>query len=332
MKVTLKDIAEKTGYSISTVSRVLNGSDKISKTARREIFKTAKRLNYPIYRTQNGEKIVDSLKIFWVVTGFHIGEFYASMFYGLNNAAEKHNAQLSLVSLNKPFDETLQSIKEMSRNYEGLIIFAPEFHQKNYIELKKALPEKYPIVSNALIENPVISTVTFDSYSGGFLAGEHFRKKRYNTCGIIKGPFKKAESRYRSNGFRDYIFQAPDMELCWEFQGDFTFESGIQSFQSFENSDKKPRCIFASNDAMGHGFLEEALKNGYSVPEDVALIGYDDMPICTRHRPTISSIHTDFETLGMVTMEKMKEIFTNPDQQEGVLSLVPVSVKGRKSS
>lgn len=83
---------------------------------------------------------------------------------------------------------------------------------------------------------------------------------------------------------------------------------------------------------MGHGFLEEALKNGYNVPEDLALIGYDDLPICARHRPTISSIHTDYETLGMVTMEKMKEIFTNPDQQEGVLSLVPVSVEARESS
>ncbi len=168
MKVTLKDIAEETGYSISTVSRVLNGSDKISKKARREIYQTAKRLKYPIYRTLNGEKIVDSLKIFFVVTGFHIGEFYASMFNGLNNAAEKHNAQLSMISMQKKFDEMLQAIKELSsEKFEGLVIFAPEFHKQNYIDLKEALPENFPIVSNAVIENPVVSTVTFDSYSGG---------------------------------------------------------------------------------------------------------------------------------------------------------------------
>lgn len=333
MKVTLKDIAEETGYSISTVSRVLNGSDKISKKARREIYQTAKRLKYPIYRTLNGEKIVDSLKIFFVVTGFHIGEFYASMFNGLNNAAEKHNAQLSMISMQKSFDEMLQAIKELSKEkYEGMIIFAPEFHKENYEKLKEALPDDFPIVSNALIENPTVSTVTFDSYSGGFLAGEHFRNQKYSKCGIIKGPFKKAEARYRSNGYRDYIFQAPDMELCWEYQGDFTFESGIEAFKSFEKAENKPRCIFASNDVMGHGFLEEALKNNYNVPKDLALIGYDDLPICTRHRPTISSIHTDYETLGMVTMEKMKEILTNPDQQEGVLSLVPVNLEVRESS
>ena len=83
---------------------------------------------------------------------------------------------------------------------------------------------------------------------------------------------------------------------------------------------------------MGHGFLEEALKKGYNVPEDLALVGYDDLPICNRHRPSISSVHTDYESLGNVTMEKMKEILANPNQQEGILSLVPVRIEHRESS
>jgi DNA-binding LacI/PurR family transcriptional regulator len=333
LKVTLKDIAEETGYSISTVSRVLNGSDKISKKARREIYHSAKRLEYPIYRTMNGEKIVDSLKLFFVVTGFHIGEFYASMFNGINNAAERYKAQISMISMKKPFDEMLQSIKELSKQqYDGMILFAPEFERKDYIEIVNELPNDFPIISNALIENPNISTVTFDNYSGGFQAGEHFHERGYKQCGVIKGPFKKTEARYRSNGFRDYIFQAPDMELCWEYQGDFTFQSGTDAFESFLRTENKPRAIFAGNDEMGHAFLERALEYGYKVPDDLALMSYDDLPICVRHRPTISSIHTNYEKLGMVTMEKMKELLTNPVQQKGVLSLVPVSIKVRESS
>ena len=333
MKVTLKDIAEETGYSISTVSRVLNGSDKISKQTRREVYKTAKRLKYPIYRTINGDKIVNSLKIFFVVTGFHEGEFYASMFQGMSNAAEKHNAQLSLISMQKSFDEIVEAVKELSQEkYEGLVIFAPEFKRSHYEKLQQALPKNFPIISNALIENPLITTVTFDNYSGGFLVGEHLKKQGYKNCGIIKGPFKKAEARYRANGLRDYIAQASEMELSWDYQGDFTFESGVEAFNSFEQSPHKPRAIFASNDAMGHGFLEEALKKGYQVPEDLALVGYDDLPICSRHRPSISSVHTDYESLGNVTMEKMKEILANPNQQEGILSLVPVRIEHRESS
>jgi DNA-binding LacI/PurR family transcriptional regulator len=333
VKVTLKDIAEETGYSISTVSRVLNGSDKISKQARREIYQMAKQLKYPIYRTINGDKIIDSLKICFVVTGFHVGEFYASLFQGMSKAAEDHSSQLSLISMKKSFEDTLDAIKELSKGkFEGLVLFAPEFKKKHYNILRDALPDNFPIISNGLIENPVVSTVIFDGYSGGFMAGKHFKDQEYQRCGIIKGPFKKAEARYRTNGFRDQIMQATNMEICWEYQGDYTFESGQKAFQSFQQSETKPAAIFAGNDAMGHGFLEEALDFGYNVPEDLALIGFDDLPICTRHRPTISSIHTDYEKLGKVTIEKMKEMLANPNQQDGILSLVPVSLKHRESS
>lgn len=333
MKITLKDIAEETGYSISTVSRVLNGSNKISKKARRTIYKSARRLDYPIHRAVNGERIVGKLKLFLVITGFHVGEFYASMFNGINDAAEKNNIQISMISMRKPFEEILHDIKELSKqHYDGMILFAPEFKRKDYLKIVEELPNDFPIISNALIENPVISTVTFDNYSGGFLAGEHFKKQGYQKCGVIKGPFKKAEARYRSNGFRDYILQNPTMELCWEYQGDFTFKTGTKAFESFLSKEEKPRAIFAANDEMGHAFLERALEYGFQIPDDLALISYDDLPICVRHRPTISSVHTNFEKLGVVTMEKMKELLSNPVQQHGVLSLVPVNLKIRETS
>jgi DNA-binding LacI/PurR family transcriptional regulator len=333
LKVTLKDIAEETGYSISTVSRVLNGSDKISKKARREIYQTAKRLKYPIYHTINGDKIVDSLKICHVLTRFYEGEFYSSMFKGMSQAAEKNNAQLSLINLDKSFEDVVETLKELSQEkYEGIVLFAPEFKKKHYQTLRDELPDNFPIISNALIENPVVSTVTFDGYSGGFLAGEHFSKQGYKQCGIVKGPFKKPEARYRFNGFRDYLYQNTEMEFCWEYQGDYSFESGQEAFKAFHKAENPPDAIFACNDDMAHGFLKEALANDYKIPGDFALIGYDDLPICSRYSPTISSIHTNYESLGMVTMEKMKEILANPNQQEGILSLIPVSVKHRESS
>lgn len=334
MKVTLKDIAEETGFSISTVSRVLNGSDKISAKTRRTIVHTAKRLNYPIYHTLNGGSQVETLKVFLVVSGFHVGEFYSSLFDGLNRAAEEKNIRLSMLSINRPFNEMVESLKELANNQhaDGLILFNPEFRKEDYEQLKEALPNQYPIVSNGLIENPIFTTVSFDSYSGGYLAAEHFSQRGYQTCGIIRGPFQKAEARYRANGFRDYIFQTKDMNIVWEYNGNFNFKAGIRAFRDFQQSDKKPRAIFACNDAMCHGFMEEALMNGYKFPDDLAIIGFDDLPICERHRPKISSVHTSYKKLGNVTMEALREIISNPKQQKGVLSLVPVELITRASS
>lgn len=334
LKVTLKDIAEETGFSISTVSRVLNGSDKISAKTRRAIVHTAKRLNYPIYQSLNGGINVETLKVFLVISGFHVGEFYASFFHGFNKVAEEQNIRLSLLSINRPLTKLIDGLLELTSNQhaDGLILFTPEFRKQDYQKIQDALPDQFPVISNGLIENPIFTTVSFDSYSGGYLAAEHFYNKGYNRLGIIQGPFEKAEARYRANGFRDYIFQNVDMDVVWEYDGHFNFEDGAKAFEEFRQLQTKPEAVFASNDAMCHGFMEEALMHGYGFPDDIAIIGFDDLPICSRHRPTISSIHTSYKKLGAVTMETLREIVGKPDQQHGVLSLVPVELIPRESS
>lgn len=333
MKVTLKDISKDTGYSISTISRVLNGSEKISTKTRREVYHSAKKLNYPLQRSLNGDSFLETLNISLILTRFDVGEFYASYYSGFNTAAKEQNVQLSLSIIDLSLDESINRIKKLaSMKVDGLILFAPQYRREDYKRIREVLPNKYPIVSNGLIENPVFSTVTFDGYSGGYSAAEHFHQRGYKNCGMIRGAIDAIEARYRSNGFKDYIQQTADMELTWNFGGDFSFDSGKKAFKAFHQLDKKPRAIFASNDEMGHAFIEEAIVYGYDIPGDIAVVGYDDLPICERHHPSISSIHTDYKKLGGVTLEKLKDILTNPKQEKGVLSLVPVDLEVRESS
>ncbi|MFH5831918.1 LacI family DNA-binding transcriptional regulator [Halalkalibaculum sp. DA3122] len=334
MKVTLKDIANEAGFSISTVSRVLNGSSKISPDTRRVVLQTAKKLNYPVFFAANGDRVPHTLNIFLIVSGFHVGEFYASFFDGINRAAEEQNIRLALLSMNKPLPEVIEQLKKLAVNghSDGLILFTPELKKQDYLEIREELPDRFPLLSNGLIESPVFTTVSFDSYSGGFMTAEHFHERGYEKCGIIQGPFQKAEARYRANGFRDYTLQTSSMEIVWEYNGNYTFDGGTEAFHDYLATRPKPRAIFACSDAMCHGFMEEALLHGYRFPDDIAITGFDDLPICRRHRPTITSVHTDYKQLGCVTMEKIREIAASPNQQEGVLSLVPVNLIIRNSS
>src|SRR5699024_12220875 len=99
------------------------------------------------------------------------------------------------------------------------------------------------------------STVTFDGYSGGYLAAEHFKNRGYKKCGIIRGAFEAIAARYRSNGFKDFIYQTNDMELIWDFDGVFSFESGRKAFKSFHKLEDKARAIFEANDGMCYAFM-----------------------------------------------------------------------------
>lgn len=332
MKVTLKKIAEDTGFSISTVSRVLNNSDKISSDTHVKVLTSAAKLGYNVGKVEES-KSKKNLNIALLATGFHEGEFYSSFFHGLNKSAKKNNVRLFLNALLSHEDDLIKLTKDLASEYfDGFILFIPEFLIHDYNKLASALPKDMPIVSNSLIENPVFPTLTFDSYSGGYLAAEHLKNNGYKKVGIILGPAERSESRFRKNGFIDYISQQKDIDLLWTCTGDFTFESGVKACKKFHKEGEKPDAIFATNDSMATGFLQKAKSYGYAIPDDVALIGYDDLPNNLYTNPTISSIHTDYEKLGDATIKALLERIDKSNLKSNLLSLVPVSVSHKGSS
>lgn len=333
MKTTLKDIAVASGYSISTVSRVLNRSGKISNKVQNDVLLCAKRLKYPLLKIDIPYSATKHRHVALVITGFHLGEFYASFFQGFNLAAAHNDVHLYMMSIDKPKNEVKHIISELSKQYyDGIILFAPEFTRTDYEELQKKLPPFFPIISNGLIENPVFSTITFDHYSGGHMAAMHFEERNYTKVGVIKGPLYKTESRFRYNGFRDYVMQSQTMKLIWEYEGNFLYDSGVRAFESFQKCKNKPRAIFSSNDLMGKAFMDAAKYKGYTFPDDIALMGFDDLPMCEQGNPTFTSIRTDFEKLGTATIEELLDSMMNLSPQKGILSMVPVSLDSRDSA
>lgn len=332
MKTTLKDIAEDTGFSISTISRVLNNSDKISTKTQEIVLSSAVKLGYKV--DKNGDlKSKKHFNVALIATGFHEGEFYSSFFHGLNKSAARNNIRLFLKAILDHDKGIVKLIKSIAADYyDGIVLFVPELLRNDYEKIASALPAKYPVISNSLVEDPVFPTVTFDSYSGGYLAAKHFHEQGYKKIGIIPGPPERSESRFRKNGFTDYVSHEPEMDLIWSCQGDFTFESGVKAFKKFLAKTEKPDAVFATNDTMANGFLQTAVKYEYDVPGDVALIGYDDLPYTMYTHPTISSIHTDYEKLGNATIKALLEQIYRPEQSSNLLSFVPVSVSHKGSS
>jgi len=331
-KITLHDLSKATGFSVSTISRVLGGSDKYAEETRNIILETAKKLQYKTKRISPTDFPKSHYNIA-LITDFHEGEFYASFFYGYVQAAPLNNVRISLISLNDARETIKDYIGLFSdQYYDGAILFIPALTRKDYESIINDVPDDFPMVSNALIENPLLHTITFDGYSAGHMAAEHFYLKGHKNVGIIKGPLSKAESRFRYNGFADYVNHHPSMNLSFEFQGDFNYDSGLKAYEAYDHLDTKPTAIFVSNDLMCHGFIESAKDNGISIPDDVALLGYDDLPMCLHTRPLLSSINTDFTELAKASLETLLRLKNNGNLSTGLLSLIPVTLSIRHSS
>jgi DNA-binding LacI/PurR family transcriptional regulator len=335
MKVTLNDIADETGFSVSTVSRALRDIEKVSPKNKQIIIDTAKRLDYPL-QDKSDRLARRKSTLIALIVGFHIneGEFYASFFDGFMRAGEKKNMKVSMFNASPRAEKICDLITQLgSVGYSAAVLMVSNLRHEDYRQITEQAPQDFPLVSCSDILHPVLNTVTFDGYGGGSLVAEHFAEKGYDTVGMIEGPPNKPSAQYRKNGFADTIKQADDIELIWSHPGHYNIESGIQAFKNFEILGQKPRAVFAADDASALGFMEAARARGYRFPEDIVLAGYDNLPICRYHFPTITSVKPDYGKLARVTLTTIEaQLFNHISHEEGLMSTLPVELVVRDSS
>ncbi len=333
-KVTLKDIALDSGLSISTVSRILSGSGSVNSEKTRRVFESANKLNYPLSSQKTPLELRSSINVALVIRHY-TGEFFASLFEGFDRATNDSKMRVNLVSVSHApsAPEALAMYLDQSQ-FDAAIIFLPDYKPADYQAIMDFLPPDFPIVSVAPIANPVMDTVTFDNYRGGYLVASHFEELGHTKVGMIQGPGNKSEAMLRKNGFMDYIQMSESLSLVWEFNGDYSFELGKEAYNHYKHSEIKPDAIFCSNDSTTIGFVHSAIRDGLHIPDDLAVAGYDDLPICNLYTPTITSVHTPYELLGKKTLELILDRLheKNGTHHTGYTSLVPVTLSLREST
>ncbi|MFV1883498.1 MAG: LacI family DNA-binding transcriptional regulator [Balneola sp.] len=334
VKATLQDIADKTGLSVSTVSRILRGESKSSSSNVELTIKTAQEINYPVNsRILHNKYSYKKLIQVALITEIYPDEFYSAFFHGFHLAASKSNVHLSLHAYDPKKENLADFITSLSHNsIDAAILFLPSLQERDYKNLIDQIPEDFCAISVAPLFNPVLDTITFDSYRGGYIVAKHFHEKGYRKMGLITGPNNRNESLLRKNGFLDYINQYDDIELSWHYDGDYNLDSGRKAFEDFVGSRTRPRAIFASNDYMCMGFIEQAAKHGIKIPEDIAIAGFDDLPICSYVHPSITSVHIDFELLAVKAFSILDEKIETSSPHSGTLSVIPVSLSIRNTT
>ena len=278
-------------------------------------------------------KRINKIKEIALKVAVEEGEFYIELFRGLHRASIGTNYRFNLVSV-KNVKEPLTEVIKTINSYDAACVFLPGFTEEDYKELKEGCASR-PIVSLAPIPSPVIDTITFDSYSGGNIIAAHFFKSGFNDVGIIHGSPHLPESNYRKNGFIDFVNSKSSMNLLWEFNGDYSIESGKRAFNDYlKNANKKKIAIFSCNDAMSVGFVTQAHSAGVKIPEDLQIAGYDNIPMCENTNPPLSSIATNFQEIGHQAISYLERKFANGNDDffKGHLHLVPVNLVERLST
>ena len=181
-------------------------------------------------------------------------------------------------------------------------------------------------------EKPTIDTVSFDSYSGGYMIAKHFEEQGYKNFGIVSGPGDAVDAVFRKNGFVDHISEKEDLKLVWEYKGDFSSESGRDAFNDYKKKNIPNMAIFGCNDHTCFGFMKEALEAGYKIPKDFIIAGYDNLSFCDNFTPELTSVATNFDILGKRAIRTIENMVNDSNEIIRQFSMVPVEIVIRSST
>jgi DNA-binding LacI/PurR family transcriptional regulator len=327
LRTTLKQVADDTGLSIATVSRALRRNRRRYSKNEEKIYASARKLGYPfIGELSNEEQLTIAL-----VTEVHQGEFYSSLFNGFYNSSKNSESDVVFVNLAKHSDDPVQHIINLSKKYSGICLFLPNLEKIDYKRIRHGVG-KYPIISLTPMKNPTIDTVSFDSYSGGYMIAKHFEEQGYKNFGIISGPHDAIDAVFRKNGFIDHISEKQDLNLAWQFKGDFSSKSGRDAFNDYKNQNVPNMAIFGCNDHTCFGFMKGALEAGYKIPKDFIIAGYDNLSFCDNFTPELTSVATNFDILGKRAIRTIENMVNDSNEIIRQFSMVPVEIIIRAST
>ena len=311
---TMQEVARVAGVSKATVSRVLNNSSRISEKTRSRVQEVIKSLNYePNYIARSLSK--QRTHSIGVILEDIMNPFFTEVAKGIETVLKENGYTMLVTSSGFVYEEELELTRTLLRYRVDGILITPVQADSLAINILKA--RKIPFfVMNAKSEEPDVSWIDSDNLSGSYMAVQHLLKLGHRRF-ICLYSNKLQGTRDRLEGFKRGIvekgLQVSDQVLL----GDAAFrEDGYNLIQRYirdHGVESMPSAIVAVNDTTAIGAMDCLLEHGMRIPEDVSIIGYDDIYLASLTRVPLTTVHQSKFRMGGIAAKGLLEIIRNPD-------------------
>jgi LacI family transcriptional regulator len=312
-RLTLEDVARLAGVSRSTVSRVINHQDRVSEAARQRVWEVVERTGY---RPNQAARSLASQRtwIIGLVIPRRVHTFFSDPYFprlteGIAQACNEHNYMLSLFLFYTEEDER-KLFPHISRPgvVDGLIIQSTHAADELFEYLSRS--EVPSIVVGRPMHDLDLSYVDIDNVAGAFTAVRHLAHLGRRRIGTIRAPLDTTVGLDRYAGYRQALSESGlplDEGLCAD--GDFSESSGYYGAQRL--LPHQPDALFVASDIMALGALRAIRDVGLRVPQDIAIVGFDDLPPALHANPTLTTIRQPIRRLGMELVKNLLDIVQN---------------------
>jgi LacI family transcriptional regulator len=326
---TIRDVAREAGVSVATVSRVFNNSGPVRSETRQRIDEVAKRLSY----SPNGAARTLSTRrtqTIGVLLPDLYGEFFSEVIRGIDQVVQRSGWHLLVSSSHNERAEIEAALRVMRGRVDGLIVMSPDLDAH---ALARNLPDGLPVVLlNCDVDDRSYDSINIDNYGGAHAMTTHLIGLGHRRIGLITGPLRNHDARERQRGAHDALRAAglepaPELELA----GDFSEASAHAAAMRLMALTPRPTALFAANDSMAIGAMSALRDAGVRVPEDVAVAGFDDIPIARFVNPPLTTIRVSIPELGGRATRRLFEALASGNAQERQQQALPTELVIRRS-
>jgi DNA-binding LacI/PurR family transcriptional regulator len=311
MRISIKDIARAAGVSHSTVSRALSDSSLVSNETRVKIKSLAHEMGYSPNALARGLVTSHTYTIGVVVTSI-ADPFAAEIVQGIETTAQDNGYSVILTNSGSQPDRELQAVETLrEKQVDGVIVTASRIGALYASHLERTGRPVVLVNNHNEQSGRYVYSVTVDNNDGGFCATEYLLHLGHRRIAYVSAPPHHSSDQGRFRGYLDALGEYNvifDPQLV--IQGDGQAEGGKKALIKLMTLASRPTAVFCYNDMTAVGLMHSAHQIGLRIPEDLSVIGFDDIPFATYVNPSLTTIAQPKQEMGQMAMQIMLQLIT----------------------
>ncbi len=325
----IRDVAREAGVSVATVSRVCNGSHLVTEATRQRVQDVCSRLGYVPHGAARA-LITSKTRMLGVLLPDLHGEFFSEVLRGIDQAAQRRGYHLLVASSHDEPRELVTALGSMHGRVDGLVVMSPSLDASLALA---SLNARFPVVLlNCRVGGDAFESLTIENAAGAAAVVRHLVQLGHRRIATLTGSPTNYDAAERLRGYREALLDAGIVpEQCLEVMGDFRESSGYAGTLGLLGAARPPTAIFAANDAMAIGALGALHERGVAVPTEMAVVGFDDIPMARFVTPPLTTVHVDIAELGERATVRLLDGLEHPEARERRHDSIPTRLVIRGS-
>lgn len=331
MNITIYDVAREANVSMATVSRVVNGNPNVKPATRKKVLEVIERLGYRPNAVARGLASKKTTTVGVIIPDIS-NIFFAELARGIEDIATMYKYNIILSNSDQNEEKELHLLNTMlGKQVDGIVFMGGRITEEHVAEFQRS---PVPIViAGSVEETNQTPSVNIDYYQASVDAVSSLIEKGHKHVAFVSGPFH--DTINRSMKLEGYKAALENNGLTYNedfvFEGDYTYDSGLDAWAKLRELDQKPTAIFVGNDEMALGVVHGAQDEGLNIPDDVEVMSFDNTKLALMVRPQLTSVVQPLYDIGAVAMRLLTKLM-NKESIDDQTVVLPHRIEERQST